>query len=124
MADAPEFQRGEGTDALPYGQATEMNKAVAASQTQSNPQPQVESPLGASETAQPQGEAPHANPLFGPSWLPDQSVTHGAQAGYAGAPPSDLHRSMTALQEAASDPNSSPALRNLLTLLQYHANRS
>jgi hypothetical protein len=120
----PEFRRGTGPDALPQGEAQNLNDAMAevpAQQEQGATAPTPED--SGVELAQPSDYEPIYEPetdddlfLTGPTTRPDEPVTTGIPTGAAGVP-ADVIRNLPLLQRAAQEPGADPKLQTLVALV-------
>lgn len=114
---------------LPYGEGQQMVNTQASAPMESSPAVPSPTPTQISQAGQSQQQAsPNAGapvditPLYAPSMMPDQPVTHGADAGPGpGVASLNLQsQDMTNYQDAksmltslAKNPSASPALKYL-----------
>lgn len=137
MADTPQYVKGEASITEPQlaqGDATQLNQDAAQIPEQAAPQePQIgeapaqpEQPLPPVQTAKPETGPVNVSGeddslLYGPTSRPNEHVTTGASLGAKATLPPDSHKWMPALVEAAQDPTAPAFFKEMLQVLQYHA---
>lgn len=123
-----EFRKGTGPDQLPQGAAKGLNDQVTQNNELKDAQPSQFADFGPPkgvELAGPDEQGVTALSgqdarLYGPTARPNEHITAGATGrGKLQAPP-DIHAWLPSLVAAASMPDASENLHNLLNLITYH----
>lgn len=134
---APEFRAGQGTpQALPYGQATQLNAQAQVAQ-QAQPQspavataapPPSETAASPAAGASPEPfkpQTPEDQFLFGQTQRPNEPVTAGMGRASPDIPPPDgWENDLPDLQRAALEHPEIPQIQMLLNLVMFHAQRT